>query len=97
MDRRSFFRFMIGGVAATTAVRTWPFRVFSFPTNLAMSLPDFTDKYIKPIRFINAFDPAQPRMLTRFDAIYGFPELDRLHGLMDEWNKNAKITVRIAS
>lgn len=32
MDRRNFFRTMIGGVAAATAVRTWPFRVFSFPT-----------------------------------------------------------------
>ena len=34
MDRRLFFRTMIGGVAASSAVRTWPFRVLSFPTEL---------------------------------------------------------------
>jgi hypothetical protein len=34
MNRRKFFRTMIGGVAATAAVRTWPFRVYSFPTQI---------------------------------------------------------------
>src|ERR1700688_3456399 len=33
MDRRYFLRTLIGGVAATAAVRTWPFRVYSFPTS----------------------------------------------------------------
>ena len=32
MDRRNFLRKMIGGVAVAAAVRTWPFRVYSFPT-----------------------------------------------------------------
>jgi len=27
---------MIGGVAATAAVHTWPFRVFSFPSEIAL-------------------------------------------------------------
>ena len=31
MDRRNFLRSLIGGVAAGAAVRTWPFRVYSFP------------------------------------------------------------------
>ena len=34
MDRRNFFRSMVGGVVATAAVRTWPFRVFSFPSEI---------------------------------------------------------------
>jgi hypothetical protein len=34
MDRRNFFRGMIGGVAAAAAVRIWPFRVYSFPAEL---------------------------------------------------------------
>lgn len=34
IDRRNFMRSMIGGVAATVAVRTWPFRVYSFPTTI---------------------------------------------------------------
>src|SRR6266700_3270980 len=32
MDRRKFFGMMIGGVAAAAAVRTWPFRIYSFPS-----------------------------------------------------------------
>ena len=39
MDRRNFFRQMIGGVAAAAAVRTFPFRVFSFPTDLRIVNP----------------------------------------------------------
>jgi len=35
MNRRSFFRTMIGGVATAAAVRTFPFRVFSFPAEIA--------------------------------------------------------------
>jgi hypothetical protein len=31
MDRRKFLSTLIGGVASTAAVRTFPFRVFSFP------------------------------------------------------------------
>src|SRR5258708_33970393 len=76
MNRRSFLGSLVGGVAATAAVRTWPFRVFSFPTSLAMPLPDFTDKYLKTIRFINAFDLAQNRMICRWEALYGFAQLD---------------------
>ena len=36
MDRRSFFRTMVGGVAASAAVRTWPFRVYSFPSQIVI-------------------------------------------------------------
>jgi hypothetical protein len=36
MDRRSFFCSMIGGVATAAAVRTWPFRVYSFPSELRL-------------------------------------------------------------
>ena len=31
MNRRNFLGLMVGGVAAAAAVRTFPFRVFSFP------------------------------------------------------------------
>lgn len=39
MDRRSFIRGLIGGVAAAAAVRTFPFRVFSFPTAPIVAAP----------------------------------------------------------
>jgi hypothetical protein len=34
MDRRNFFRTMVGGVAVAAAARTFPFRVFSFPNQI---------------------------------------------------------------
>jgi hypothetical protein len=34
MNRRNFLSTLIGGVAATVAVRTFPFRVFSFPKEI---------------------------------------------------------------
>ena len=34
MNRRSFLTSLIGGVAASAAVRTWPFRVYSFPKEI---------------------------------------------------------------
>jgi hypothetical protein len=36
VDRRLFFHSMVGGVATAAAVRTWPFRVYSFPTELRL-------------------------------------------------------------
>jgi len=35
MERRSFLSSLIGGVAATAALRTFPFRVYSFPSDIA--------------------------------------------------------------
>ena len=34
MERRSFLKTLLGGVAASAAVRTWPFRVYSFPSEI---------------------------------------------------------------
>src|SRR5271154_4415017 len=34
MDRRAFLGRIVGGVATAAAVRTWPFRVFSFPSEV---------------------------------------------------------------
>ena len=36
MDRRGFISTLFGGVAATAAVRTWPFRVLSFPKEIVV-------------------------------------------------------------
>jgi hypothetical protein len=37
MNRRGFLSTLIGGVAATAAVRSFPFRVFSFPSEVALA------------------------------------------------------------
>lgn len=36
-DRRAFLRSMVGGIAVAAASRTWPFRVYSFPTNISIA------------------------------------------------------------
>lgn len=36
LDRRGFLRSLVGGVAATAAVRTFPFRVYSFPREIVL-------------------------------------------------------------
>lgn len=36
MNRRHFLGTLLGGVAANAAVRTWPFRVYSFPTEIVL-------------------------------------------------------------
>jgi hypothetical protein len=40
MNRRGFLNSLIGGIAATAAVRTWPFRVYSFPNDLTWAGTD---------------------------------------------------------
>jgi hypothetical protein len=34
MERRDFLRSLVGGIAVAGAVRQWPFRVFSFPSEV---------------------------------------------------------------
>jgi hypothetical protein len=39
MNRRGFLGTLVGGVAAGAAVRTWPFRIFSFPSEVKVFAP----------------------------------------------------------
>ena len=36
MNRRNFLRTLVGGVAASAAVRTWPFRTYFFPKEIVV-------------------------------------------------------------
>ena len=54
MNRRNFLRTLIGGVASAAAVRTFPFRVFSFPKEikLASSWEMYGEMiYLHPVQF----------------------------------------------
>jgi hypothetical protein len=43
-----FFHSMVGGVATAAAVRTWPFRVYSFPTELRLlSIEELKKIYVE--------------------------------------------------
>lgn len=62
MNRRGFLGAMVGGIATAAAVRTWPFRIYSFPAQpvLLSELdllfhPSLTPlmKLVMPFRFPN--------------------------------------------
>lgn len=47
MDRRGFLGTLFGGVAATAATRSWPFRVFSFPSEIKIETGPLPDEIFK--------------------------------------------------
>jgi hypothetical protein len=62
VNRRNFLRSLVGGVAAAAAVRTFPFRVFSFPKETILNPwryfgpsqmfggePSFLDRTVGPL------------------------------------------------
>lgn len=72
MNRRGFLGSLIGGVATTAAVRTWPFRVYSFPAQVEtapLAIGPFA------IRFVRAFDQEQVRFFSRFDVLAGWDQV----------------------
>lgn len=64
MNRRNFFRQMIGGVAAAAAVRTWPFRVYSFPSELRILNP-----IVRATTATNYFSGCTPSYIARIQAL----------------------------
>lgn len=40
MNRRKFIGTLIGGITGAAAVRTWPFRVYSFPSEIVSVRPE---------------------------------------------------------
>jgi hypothetical protein len=78
MDRRGFLKNLIGGVAAAAAVRTFPFRVFSFPKEI--KLPDYY-KIDWPV-FQGELREGQ-YLYDRVTGIYTFPVRERLVGFDD--------------
>jgi hypothetical protein len=66
MDRRAFFGMMVGGVAATAAVRTFPFRVYSFPTEITPVI-QWPEWMLRPEGYL--FNPNSREELQRFMGI----------------------------
>lgn len=76
-------------MATAAAVRTFPFRVYSFPTDVKLRPLAFDQSVIKlatpaeiaevetglNIRFVRTFDPTAARFVNRFDMLYGFGNL----------------------
>jgi hypothetical protein len=73
LSRRGFLGSLVGGVAAAAAVRTWPFRVYSFPADIVPvrtpwpdsltkeeldRLNEITIKYFNPVMRDQLFRPS---------------------------------------
>jgi hypothetical protein len=83
MDRRSFLGLLVGGVATAAAVRTWPFRVYSFSTEINTELlwngiPVIADptRLSGRVDFMSACDWGRVRAKAIYDSermIWVFP------------------------
>lgn len=97
MNRRNFLSMMVGGVAAAAAVRTFPFRVFSFPKEIkvAQCVPkEIVALWKQRLDLIGCFGtdsgaewwmhPAQLAALKQLGfAAYAYPELRASNGLKE--------------
>jgi len=77
MDRRNFLRSVIGGVAAVAAVRTFPFRVFSFPAEIKPF--DFSYLPWDPEGEVWYMNPDQAKAWDSLDARVQAVELESIH------------------
>ena len=59
MDRREFLSTLVGGVFVNAAVRTWPFRVFSFPSRIVIPAHLFEPNIRFPIDIAMSKEQAQ--------------------------------------
>lgn len=61
MERRGFLK-MLGGVAMGSAVRQWPFRVYSFPSDIR----------IEPVTYSSLFSEYQRQALNQYEDYYNY-------------------------
>lgn len=54
MNRRNFLRTLIGGVVGAAVVRTWPFRVYSFPSTIQSGAALTPDILRRALGFLSA-------------------------------------------
>lgn len=82
MNRRSFLRSLVGGVATAAAVRSWPFRVYSFPT--APALPPGSIKFDKRI-FWFRLRSAGRACGDKLPALYGIRYIEDVENAGTKW------------
>jgi hypothetical protein len=76
MDRRGFLRSLVGGVAVGAAVRTWPFRVYSFPSQIKSSSFIVSSNLFQPGDDILFLHPTQAKALN--DLVYRITAVDQV-------------------
>lgn len=76
MNRRGFLGTLIGGIAGAAAVRTFPFRVFSFPSEIKMA----TGGIVPPGNYVYLGEVHSFSFDTDMAAFMkAFPPLGELH------------------
>jgi hypothetical protein len=63
MNRRSFLGMLVGGLATAAAVRTFPFRVFSFPSEIkSPSVPpkELLELWKQRLKIVSMLGPSAP-------------------------------------
>jgi hypothetical protein len=87
MNRRSFLRFAVGGIATAAAVRTFPFRVFSFANKITIATRPALGGYVDLGRMLDfsplprpliLVHPEELKYLRSLRDIYGRPLWDPL-------------------
>ena len=88
MNRREFLSVLVGGVSVTAAVRTWPFRVFSFPSTIVIPTHRF--------RFFEAFALNGPEM-SEFLPLAFDMDLDTYVRSQRPWPWAKPLAVRVSA
>lgn len=65
MNRRSFISLLAGGIAAGAAVRTFPFRVYSFPSDIVPAPLKWTPSTAYEVGDLVAFNEVTYKYITR--------------------------------
>jgi hypothetical protein len=66
MDRRKFISTLIGGVAASAAMRTFPFRVFSFPSEI--EIPNYAAEIYRAGLYYGVYNPRYGYRLVNIET-----------------------------
>lgn len=96
MDRRSFLGTLVGGVATAAAVRTFPFRVFSFPMQIIVSKPLAVPGTYLSEAAINAIDLDSfskdiPNLICSSGALYRMiKQTDVVPSSFPKWNASLR-------
>jgi hypothetical protein len=71
MNRRNFLG-LVGGVSMAAAVRTWPFRVYSFPSEIVAPTPKLRGDMIRLLsqqKFVDLFPLTAKQMGIMVDDV----------------------------
>jgi hypothetical protein len=88
MERRNFLRTLVGGVAVAAAVRTWPFRVYSFPSEPVTAIPDDNVFFDNQIYYLHPFQAESLKIKKAWEHREFYPGQQYLIWNGQSWDAN---------